>query len=176
MKQRKSLGKGALIAASLTLMSISLWEICVRLDAMYAPIKMFFSMALGENIPLSSAMNYFNWSIFETPLWLAGCLLISLLSLALCSRPKGGFFLLPVCLFMALYGLTRKGTLFVGFWQLIQPALLLILSALSMLNLILIPIRCRTRSKKTSPPPASPRMTDAPRLKRIHQNPDRHAG
>ena len=174
MKQRRYLGKNALILICLALMGISLWEICVRLDAMYAPIKMFFSMALGEGIPLSSAMTYFDWTIFESPLWLSGCVLVSVISLALCSRPKGGFFLLPVTLSMALYGMTRESAFLFDLWFLIQPALLLALSALSALNLILLPIGRRQR-KKNAAAPASPRMTDAPRLRRLHKDPERRA-
>ena len=175
MKQRRCLGKSTLIIASLALMIISLWEICVRLDAMYTPVKMFFSMASGEGIPLSSAMNYFDWTILESPLWLMGCILIALISIALSSRPKGGFFLLPAALSMALYGLTREVSFLADFWRLIQPALLLIISALSMLNLILLPFG-RKRRRKDDSVPDFPRITDAPRLSRLHKNSHRRAG
>ena len=110
MKKRKYFGKGALILGCLALFFVSLWEVCIRLEAMYAPIKMFFSMALGENIPLSAAMNYFDFSILEAPVWLLSCMLFSLLALFLSSRPMGIAFIIPLSLFLSLYGLTREGT------------------------------------------------------------------
>lgn len=172
MKKRKYIGKSALLPASLLLMLVSLWEICIRMDAMYKPLKMFFSMAVGEGIGPAAAMSYFDYAIFEAPIWLAGCILISVLSLALSSRPKGGLILLPVSLAMALYGLTREASFLTDIWRLIQPALLLIISALSTLNLFLHPIR----RAKNKPLTDAPRMTDAPRLKNIRSSSERRTG
>ncbi len=176
MKNQRYLGKGALILISLALLIVSLWEICVRLDAMYAPLNMFFSMAVGEGIGLTTAMSYFDYSVFEAPLWLAGCILLSILSFALSSRPKGGYFLLPASLGMALYGLTRQTSFMTDFWRLIQPALLLAICVLSALNLFILPLRRKRRRSKNDPFSDSPRLTDAPRLKRTRSSPDRRAG
>lgn len=176
MEKRRFLGKSMLMLVSLALMIVSLWEVCVRLDAMYAPVKMFFSMALGEDIPFSDAMSYFDYSIFEAPLWLTGCMLIGLLSIALSARPKGCLFILPVSLGMALYGLTRDSSFLTDFWNLIQPALLMIICALSLMNALALPVRRKRTKSRRSAPPDSPRMTDAPRLRRIDHDKNRRAG
>ena len=176
MKKQKYFGKGALLLISLALMIVSLWEICVRLDAMYKPLNMFFTMAVGEGIDLPTAMSYFDYSVWEAPRWLTGCILLALLSLALSTRPKGGYFLLPASLAMALYGLTREASFFVGFWRLVQPTLLLAVCALSALNLFLLPARRKKRRPKSKPLPDAPRMTDAPRLRNTKASSDRRAG
>lgn len=165
MRKRKYIGRNALIIVSLALMLLSVWEICVRLDAMYAPIKMFFSMALGENIPLQTAMSYVDPSIFEAPAWLAGCILISLISIAFSSRRALCLLLLPISAVMAVYGLTREASFFVDFWRLVQPTLLMVICALSAFNLFALP--SKRRKRKTSSPADAPRLTDAPRLKTI---------
>ena len=181
MSKRKYLGKSALLFISLALFLVSLWEVCVRLDAMYAPIKMFFSMAYGEGIPLSTAIKYVDLSLLEAPLWLLGCIITALLSLALASRPRGSAFILVLSIAMALYGLTRKGIFLTDFWRLVQPGLLLAQSALASLNLLALPIQNKLHARKAAPPPDPPRMTDAPRLRNIsksdiHNDSSRRAG
>ena len=133
-------------------------------------------MAVGEGIDPAAAMSYFDRSILEAPLWLAGCILLSILTFALSSHPKGGYFLLPVSLAMALYGLTRETSFLIDFWRLIQPALLIIICALSALNLFLLPFRRKRRRSKNEPLSDTPRLTDAPRLKRTRSSSDRRAG
>lgn len=172
MKKRKYLGRSALIVVSLTLMLLSVWEICIRLDAMYAPLKMFFSMAFGEGIPFRTAMNYFDYSIFEAPLWLTGCIVLSVLAIALPSRRTGAFLVTLFALAMALYGLGRESAVFVDFWRLMQPALLLMMTVLSAVQLITLPRRRKKRRQEE----ASPRMTDAPRLRRLSHDRSRKAG
>lgn len=172
MEKRRYFGKGALILVSLALMLTSLWEICIRLDAMYAPLRMFFSMAFGEEIPFRTAMNYFDHSIFEAPLWLAGCILLSVLAIALTSRRTGAFLVTLFALAMALYGLGRKSAVFVDFWRLIQPALLMMMTMLSAIQLVSMPRRRKKRRQEE----VSPRMTDAPRLRSLSQTRSRKAG
>ena len=169
MRKQKFLGRKPLILTSLALLLISGWEISVRLDAMYGPLKMFFSMAFGENIPFSIAMSYFDISLFEAPLWLLGCILVGLISLFLARRPGASFAILPLSAVLAVYGLTRESTFLTDFWQLIQPALLLALALLSFVNLAALPFRRRERmaAAPNRLPSDSPRITDAPRLRSL---------
>ena len=77
---------------------------------------------------------------------------------------------------MALYGLTRETSFLIDFWRLIQPALLMIICALSALNLLLLPFRRKRRRSKNESLSDTPRLTDAPRLKRTRSSSDRRAG
>ena len=86
-----------------------------------------------------------------------------LLALALMSRPGGWGFILLLSVPLALYGLTREGAFLTDLWRLIQPAMLLLIAALSALNLAIIPFR----RKRRKAPPDAPRLTDAPRLKKL---------
>ena len=117
---------------------------------------------------VSTAMTYFDWTMFEPPLWLLGCMTAGLLSLFVSSRRGGNLLLFPLCIALALYGLTRDGSFLTGFWQLIQPALLLALAAISLLNLTIRLPRRRMRKRVDSP--SAPRMTDAPRLCRTKRS------
>ncbi len=171
-RRLKALGRNWMIPVCAALLLVSVWEFCVRLDAMYKPIKMFFDLAVGEGIPIDTAMKYFDWSIFEPPLWLAACALMSLLALFLCRRPIGSMLLIPLCGALAAYGLMREGTFLTDLWRLVQPALLLVMTAFGLLNLLTYPPRRRRfladRDKLYHPPhDLSPRMNDAPRLSGI---------
>ena len=170
MKKQKLLGRKTVLLISLILFAVSAWETAVRLDAMYRPIKMFFSMAFGEKIPLSTAMKYFDYGIFESPMWLLGCMLVSLLAVALSRRPLGQGLILPSAGALAVYGLMRESAFFMGPWQLVQPALLLALACISAVNLVLFPFR---RKKHEAEPADAPRMTDAPRLRRTARHASR---
>ena len=164
MSKQKSIFHRSMILTGLALLLISGWEVSIRLETMYKPLRMFFAMAFGEGISFSAAMTYFDWSIFEPPLWLLGCVLAGLLTLFVSSRRGGNFLLLPICAGLAAYGLTRDGSFLTGFWRLIQPALLLVLSALSLLN---VTFRLPRRQKRGLSDSADAlRMTDAPRLRR----------
>ncbi len=169
MNKRNYFGQKTLLFLSLFLTIVSAWEAAVRLDAMYKPVKMFFDMAIGERIPLSAAMNYFDWTIFEAPVWLAGCIAIGLLSLLLSRRKGGQIITLILCAIAALYGLTRQGTFLTDLWRLLQPALLFAIAALSLFNLS---ISARRKKRNFSPAneviPAL-RMEDAPRLRRSNR-------
>lgn len=175
MRKRKLFGRKSLIMICIALIGISGWEACVRLDAMYKPIVMFFRMALGEHIPFETAMSYFDWSIFEAPLWLTGCILAGLLALFMIRSRGGRMLLIPLSLALCLYGLTREGSFLTDFWRLIQPALLLLIAILSAVNLF-------SRSKTDSPnkkegaqPDHPPRIKDAPRLHRTGSSRERHS-
>lgn len=170
MKKQKLLGRKTVLLISLTLFAVSVWETSVRMDAMYRPIKMFFSMAIGEKIPFSAAMKYFDYSIFESPLWLLGCMLVSLSAVALSRRPLGQGLILPAAGALAVYGLMRESSFFMGPWPLVQPALLLALACISAVNLILYPFR---RKKHESEPMDAPRMADAPRLRKTARHSSR---
>jgi hypothetical protein len=164
-RRLKALGRNWMIPVCLALFFLSAWEFCVRLDSMYKPVKMFFDLVIGENIPFETAMKYFDLSILEPPLWLAVCTLISLLALVMCRRPFGSILLLPLCGALALYGLMREGTFLTDLWRLVQPGLLLIMALFSFANLICYPVRRRRflRAEAIAPYDA-PRFRDAPRL------------
>lgn len=158
---RRYIGRHAMTLISLALIVLSAWEASVRMDAMYKPLKMFFGMAVGEGIPLSAAMNYFDWSIFEAPLWLLCCALTGLIILFFCRRKGGALIIIPFGVVLAGYGLARESTLFTDLWKLVQPALLLAAAALSALNLMLN--TRRSAAPRDLPDSDGPRMGDAPR-------------
>ena len=173
MKQHKStrrryIGRHAMTLISLVLIVLSAWEAAVRMDAMYNPLKMFFSMAFGEGIPLSAAMTYFDWSIFEAPLWLLCCTLTGLIILFFCRKKGGSLVIIPLGLVLAGYGLTRESTVFTDLWRLVQPALLLAAAALSTFNLLL-------NSRRNLPDAHGPRMGDAPRLRKFRSKHHRNS-
>lgn len=165
MKKNKLFGRKSLLIACAALIIVSGWEACIRLDAMYKPVAMFFRMAFGENIPLSTAMTYFDWSMFEAPVWLLACVLTGAFSLFLIRTKAGKILLLPLGIAMALYGLTRQGTFMTDLWRLIQPAVLLFISALSGVNLFVHPGSKKGKERQSPAPDDSPRFRDAPRLR-----------
>ncbi len=169
MRRRiKPIGRNWMPLICAALLILSAWEFCVRLDAMYKPLKMFFELAAGEGIPLKTAMNYFDWSILEPPLWLLSCALTGILALFLSRRMLGCVLLIPVCAALAAYGLTREGTLLTDLWRLAQPALLLMLTAFGVINLLVYPLRRRRLpAASVDSLHESPRFGDAPRLSRI---------
>lgn len=175
MRKRKLFGRKSLMMICVALIGISGWEVCVRLDAMYKPIVMFFRMALGEHIPFETAMSYFDWSIFEAPLWLTGCILAGLLALFMIRSRGGRMLLIPLSLALCLYGLTREGSFLTDFWRLIQPALLFLIAALSAVNLPTRPDSAHSSGGREEPDGDHPRMTDAPRLRRTDSSRRKHS-
>lgn len=164
-RRLKALGRNWMIPVCLALFFLSAWEFCVRLDAMYKPVKMFFDLVIGENIPFETAMKYFDISILEPPLWLAVCALVSLIALIMCRRPFGSILLLPLCGALSLYGLMREGTFLTDLWRLVQPGLLLVMSLFSFANLVCYPMRRkRFLHAEAIAPHDAPRFRDAPRL------------
>lgn len=165
MKDHRIFGRSCTFVSSLALLALSGWELSIRLDAMYRPLKMFFDMAVGEGIPLDDAMRYFDFGLFEAPLWLLLCILAALITLCFAHRPKSAVVTLPLSVLLGVYGLGRETTLFVGFWRLVQPALLLFNAVLIALNLAAGSFK---RSKKAHKPvePSAPRFHDAPRLRK----------
>lgn len=163
----KPLGGSWMTIVCAALPLLSAWEFCVRLDAMYKPLKMFFDLAVGEGIPLERAMNYFDWSILEPPLWLLACGLTGIIALFLSRRPLGSLLFTPLCALLAAYGLNRQGTLFVDLWQLVHPALLIILATFGLINLLSYPLRRKHFLRSVSPDAPAPRLGDAPRLSRV---------
>ncbi len=131
----KALGYNWMLIFSVGLMVISAWELAVRLDAMKKPLDMFFRLAEGEGIPLIRVMHYFEWDMLEPLLWLAGCILVSLVNLFVCRRPLGSMIMLPFCAALAVYGLIRKSSALPDLWFLAQPALLLSIVAFGIVNL-----------------------------------------
>ena len=165
MKKHRIFGSKSLFLSCTALIIISGWEACIRLDAMYKPVAMFFRMAFGENIPLSTAMTYFDWSMFEAPVWLLACMLTGAISLFLIRTKAGKIILLPLGIAMALYGLTRQGPFMTDLWRLIQPAVLLFISVLSGINLFVHQKSGKDKKRRPSAPDNSPRFRDAPRLR-----------
>ena len=71
----------ALFWDALALLLLSGYELCIRLDAMWGPLKMFVNMAIGERIPLSRVLTYVDYTIFYTPLYMFFCMLLALWAL-----------------------------------------------------------------------------------------------
>lgn len=158
MKRRFLPGRGLCAMSALALMLLSAWELIIRLDAMHKPIRMFFDMAFGENIPLSTAMSYFDFSIFIQPCYLLCCLLTAVLALWLRKRAWLFALMLPVCLLLGVTGYQIEAIPLIQGWKMIRLAPLFGLCAGSFINMAaLLP-----RRRQTEPEP--PRLGDAPRL------------
>ena len=168
MHRRFFSGRGILVPAGLALTIVSAWEISVRFDAMYRPIRMFFDMARGEGITLSAAMTYFDWGMFAVPAYLLACALTGLLALAAPGRRAVSAVLLALSAILAAAGLGRETGVFTGPWYLIQPALLLLLALGGAFGLL---VRRSSKKRPVNTPAAlpcdHPRLTDAPRLRSI---------
>lgn len=169
MNKQRFLGDKFTVLSSLVLLVISTWEASVRLDAMYKPLKMFFDMAIGEHIPLSSVISYVDISMLEAPLWLLGCTLAALITIFFVRRPAGSAVTLPLSIVLGVYGLLRESTFLTGIWRLVQPALLLFIAFVIIMNIAVYPLRRRIAERKSRKrtKPSSPRLEDAPKLRSL---------
>lgn len=161
MKKRFLPGRSLCALSALALILITLWELVIRLDAMYKPIKMFFAMAVGEGIPLSAAMEYFDFSIFHQPLYLTFCLLMGAIGLIFCRRPLLCLTAVPSCILLGIGGFCLDAIPLIHLWRVIRLVPLIGLSAGSLLNL------AGLISRRRIPEQEPPRLSDAPKLRGV---------
>ena len=82
MNRRSAAIARSLFWDALILLALSVYELCVRLDAMWGPLKMFVNMAVGEGIPLRRVVTYVDITIFYVPLYMLLCAVVALCALA----------------------------------------------------------------------------------------------
>ena len=126
----------ALFWDSLVLLLLSCFELFIRLDAMWGPLKMFILMAVGEAIPLVKVFTYVDFTVFYAPLYMLGCVVLSLWTL--CSRRTR-----RVCLMMLLpaaaltaAGFLLKQTIFAEPLRTLKLLCLTVLLFLCLLHLL----------------------------------------
>ena len=100
MKRTKKLAARLMALCGLALIAWPAWELCVRIDAMIGPLRMFVRMAVGEGVDLWRAAAYVDWAIFAAPALL--CVYIAFGTVCIARRRRGGA---PLCLLALAMGL-----------------------------------------------------------------------
>jgi hypothetical protein len=111
---------------SLLLLVWALYELSVRLEAAWPPLKMFIDMAIGERIPLPRVMRYVDFSIFTMPLYLLGCVLLGALSFVFRKRPFAAVVFVPLAITAIFVGTQIDGLFSIGLLKAVKaipPAL-----------------------------------------------------
>ncbi len=164
---------------------ISAYELSTRIDAMWAPLKMFWNMAVGEKIPLSRAVKYVDWSILEVPLYLVAGIGLGLCALWARRTVRGCALMILPSLALCVLGFMLPLTT-LGGW--VQPVRMLPMMLLCVLCILCVIAGLahrphgpdappRPRKEKLPPPPEAlpePRRTapfeDRPRVRRRYRS------
>ena len=157
------------VLCALILVLVSVWELIIRMDAMYGPLMMFFEMAWGERIPLATVMTYFDFSILAAPFYLIGCVLLGIIALIFSRRPLSALFVLPASLVLGILGFEIGAIPLLEGWRMIRLIPLGGLSLGGIMKLILHP----RKKKLAAAEPA--RLADAPRLRALSNKDDRRS-
>lgn len=120
-KRRKYYGRRLIFWGALALMSWAGYELWARVEAMAGPLRMFYTMAVGERIPPARALTYVDLSIFEVPAYLLCLVLLGLYALICRNRPALGLTVVPPVLLAGRYALVADlpG---IGAWQALKLA------------------------------------------------------
>ena len=136
-KKLMSLRKWLVIDA-LVLLALSVYEFISRLDAMWGPLKMFYNMAVGENIPLDRVAAYVDVGIFEVPGYMLLCALLSLTAILTIRTRRGSFVLLPASIALAVWGTFVQMSLIGEVFRFVKVLPLVIMSVLFVYNIVLL--------------------------------------
>lgn len=152
MQERGRSISRALFWVAAALFLLSAYELAVRLDAMWGPLKMFVNMAIGERIPLSRVWTYVDITVFYVPLYMLGCAALALWGL-ICRRTRRacGCMLAPAVALAAL-GFTLRLTLFGEWTRTLKLLPLVLFAVLCALRAFLPPAR-RPRQQEPAPVP-----------------------
>ena len=159
MRKRNPYIARALFWDALILLALSAFELLTRLDAMWGPLKMFVNMAVGEGIPLRRVMTYVDFTVFYTPLYMLGCVILALW--ALCSRRTRrvcALMLAPAAALTAA-GFLLRLTLFGEMVRTLKMLPLVILLALCVLH-VAIPAPRRREAPQPQNSPVRRRRSD----------------
>lgn len=119
-----------IVIDALVLLLLSAYEFVSRVDAMWGPLKMFVSMAAGEDIPVKRAATYVDVGIFEVPGFMLLCIILSLTAI-LCIRKRWvGYALLPVSFALMIWGFFVQMSLIGEMIRFVKVLPLLVMSAL----------------------------------------------
>lgn len=128
-----------IVIDALVLLVLSAYEFISRVDAMWGPLKMFVSMAVGEGIPLrrAAAYVYMDVGIFEVPGFMLLCILLSLLSIMTIRTRRGSYVLLPVSLLLTVWGFFVQMSLLGELIRFVKVLPLLLMSILFIVHIAL---------------------------------------
>lgn len=149
MEKRRYAGRRFTFWGSLILMGWAVYELCIRLEAMWGPLKMFYNLAVGEGIPLATALRYVDFAILRTPAFLLGLLLLGALGLCLRNRPVLGAALIPLCALSGLYAAGATSLFGLNLWQALKLLPLALICAGSVVNLFAL---AAARRERCAPP------------------------
>lgn len=126
-----------IVIDALVLLALSAYEFISRVDAMWGPLKMFVSMAVGEGIALERAATYVDIGIFEVPGFMLLCILLSLLSIMTIRTRRGSYVLLPVSLLLMVWGFFVQMSLLGELIRFVKVLPLLLMSILFIVHIAL---------------------------------------
>ena len=174
-----------LLYTAIIVILISAYELSTRIDAMWAPLKMFWNMAVGEKIPLSRAIKYVDWSILKVPLYLLAGIVLGLCALWARRTVRGCALMILPSLALCVLGFMLPLTTLGGWVQPVRMLPMLLLCVLSFLGVIVSLAHRphkpedppRPRTEELPPPPKAlpePRRTapseERPRVRRRYRN------
>lgn len=132
---------------SLLLMGWALYELGVRLEAAWPPLRMFIDMAIGEHIPLDRVMRYVDFSILTMPLYLLGCALLGVFSFAFRKHALAAFVFVPLAVTAIFAGTQIDGLFSIGLLKAVKAIPPALVAAGYITNITLL-IYCRHIQKK----------------------------
>ena len=122
---------------ALLLLALSGYELVSRVDAMWGPLKMFVSMAVGEGISFKRAAAYVDVRVFEVPGFMLLCIILSLLAMATIRTRRASFLLLPMSLALAVWGLFVQMSLLGEMIRYAKVLPLMLMSIMYMVQIVL---------------------------------------
>ena len=142
----------AMLTAAVILFTLSIYEICTRMDAAWIPLKMFVNMAVGERIPLTRVLTYVDMRAFTPSLYMLGCAILAVWAIfARRSRRACAVLLIP-CIVMTAVGFTMRLSIF---GELVKTLKMLPLTAMTLLCFLQVIPRPRKPQEPAALPPSA---------------------
>ena len=156
MNRRSAAIARSLFWDALILLALSVYELCVRLDAMWGPLKMFVNMAVGEGIPLRRVVTYVDITIFYVPLYMLLCAVVALCALASRRTRRTCARLLLPCAALAAAGFLLPVSLLGRWTRTLQLLSLVLMLALCLIHALSRPRPVRHPEQPPAPLPQQP--------------------
>ena len=175
MNERSERLRRAILWDALLLLALAAYELCARLDAMWGPLKMFVHMAIGEKIPLSRAVMYVDFGIFQMPCFMLLCMALAVWALFARRSRRGCGVLTVFVLALAAVGFGMRLTLFGGVTQMIKLLPLVLLGVLTLARVLCSPKRKAQMEEAAHPAQTAPGTRFAPRGEQTQERARRFA-
>lgn len=151
MEKRRYSGRYLMLLGAVALAVWAGYEFVVRMETIWWALKGVWQLCVGEGIPFTRALGYFDRSMFELTGFLLGCTLFALLAICLRNRPRAGYFLILLDAALILVGgpVLNLFGLSILFWmQSLKLLPLLLVLAGCVVNLCQFYARRRRRARK----------------------------